>query len=362
MNKKSLGVGVVGSGRIGTLRANLVSHHPSLEFLAVSDIDQDRAKELGDQVGAQLATGKNEEVIEHPDVTTVIVSTPEHDHADSIIHALELGKPVLVEKPISLTLEDADRILSVAERTGTELRVGYAQRFKRRYQMAKEQIIQGRLGEILAGTGRTCNTRAQGLQILKRSPHATPVLDVLTYWVDMTCWFMEGHRPVEVVARGNGKIYKELGYSANDVTWSIVTFDNGAVMNLGVFYALPAKYPALGQSVRLEIYGTDGVLMLDEDHKDEMLYTDKGIPHTYIPDHYINTAFLSSTTPGDWAAGDYWGPLGDETRSWLDHVINGRPTTHATAEDARQTLEVTIAIELSSKTGEAVHLPLGEGH
>ena len=108
MSKKSLGVGVVGSGRIGTLRANLVSHHPSLEFLAVSDIDQDRAKELGEQVGAQLATGKNEEVIEHPDVTTVIVSTPEHDHADSIIHALELGKPVLVEKPISLTLEDSD--------------------------------------------------------------------------------------------------------------------------------------------------------------------------------------------------------------------------------------------------------------
>ena len=53
MNKKSLGVGVVGSGRIGTLRANLVSHHPSLEFLAVSDIDLDRAKELGGQVGAQ---------------------------------------------------------------------------------------------------------------------------------------------------------------------------------------------------------------------------------------------------------------------------------------------------------------------
>ena len=162
MDKKALGVGVVGSGRIGTLRANLVSHHPSLEFLAVSDIDHDRAKDLGERVGAQLATGRNEEVIEHPDVTTVIVSTPEHDHADSIIHALELGKPVLVEKPISLTLEDADRILSVAERTGTELRVGYAQRFKRRYQMAKEQIIQGRLGEILAGTGRTCNTRAQG--------------------------------------------------------------------------------------------------------------------------------------------------------------------------------------------------------
>ncbi len=361
MQKKDIGVAVVGAGRIGTLRANLISTHPGVRFLAVSDLEAARAQKLSESVGAQVHSADNLEVISHPDVDAVVVSTPEHDHAEAIIQALELGKPVLVEKPITLTLEDADRVIAAAERTGAELRVGYAQRFKRRYMLAKEQIEEGRLGRIIAATGRTCNTRAQGMQILQRSAHATPVLDVLTYWVDMACWFLEGRRPVEVVARGHGVIYKAAGYEVDDVTWAIITFDDGAIVNLGVFYALPEKYPALGQSVRLEIYGTDGVLMLDEDHKDELLYTDKGIPHAYIPGHSVNMAFLSSTTPGDWALGDYWGPLLDETRSWLDHLVTGRPCHLATAEQARQTLEVTIAIEKSARTREAVKLPLGEG-
>ncbi len=362
MKRKELGIAVVGSGRIGSLRARLAARHPSVRFLAVSDLDPARAGALGEEAGAQLASGDNLEIIRRPEVDAVIVSTPEHDHARPIIQALELGKPVLVEKPIALTLEDADRILAAAGRSGAELRVGYAQRFKRRYLLAKEQILQGRLGRVLGGSGRTCNTRAQGFQILQRSPHATPVLDVLTYWVDMVCWFLEGNRPVEAVARGHGVIYKEAGYAADDMTWALLTFEDGAVVNLGVYYALPEKYPTLGQSVRLEIYGTDGVLMLDDDHKDELLYTDRGIPHAYIPGHQVNMAFLSSTTPGDWALGDYWGPLADETRAWLDHLATGRPCALATAEEARQTLEVTLAIEQSARTGEAVRLPLGEGN
>jgi predicted dehydrogenase len=64
-------------------------------------------------------------------------------------------------------------------------------------------------------------------------------MDVLTYYVDMACWYLEGIRPVEVVARGNARIFKEMGYSAHDVTWAIITYENGAVVNLGICYALP---------------------------------------------------------------------------------------------------------------------------
>ena len=59
-----------------------------------------------------------------------------------------------MEKPIALTLADADRIIAKSEQTGTPLHVGYAQRFKRRYLSAKDQILEGRLGEITALTGR----------------------------------------------------------------------------------------------------------------------------------------------------------------------------------------------------------------
>jgi len=109
--------------------------------------------------------------------------------------------------------------------------------------LAKEQIREGRLGQILGATARVYNSRAQMFEILKRSPHATPITDVLTYYVDMACWFLEGNRPSKSFARGQSKIFRELGYEAQDVTWTILTFEDGAVVNLGVCYVLPAQYP-----------------------------------------------------------------------------------------------------------------------
>jgi hypothetical protein len=55
-----------------------------------------------------------------------------------------------------------------------------------------------------------------------------------------------GRRPVEVIARGQSGIFKQAGYSADDVTWAIVTMDDGAVLSLGISYALPSRYPTLG--------------------------------------------------------------------------------------------------------------------
>ncbi|MCH6545399.1 MAG: Gfo/Idh/MocA family oxidoreductase [Deltaproteobacteria bacterium] len=82
MNRQNLGVAIVGSGRIGTLRANMASRHPSVRFLAVSDKDAERAGLLAESVSADLASSDNDVVISHPEVTAVVVSTPEHDHTD----------------------------------------------------------------------------------------------------------------------------------------------------------------------------------------------------------------------------------------------------------------------------------------
>src|SRR6478752_7404803 len=358
MKRKELGVAVVGSGRIGGLRAHLAARHPAVRFLAVSDRDPARARALAGETGADFHSGDNFEVLARPEVDAVFVSTPEGEHAEPVRAALELGKAVLVEKPIALTLEDADAILGTLERTGGSLRVGYSRRFKECFLRAKEQMLHARLGTVVGGTARVYNSRAQAFAILGRDPHATPVLDVLTYYVDLMCWFLEGNPPVEVVARGQRGIFKAAGYGAHDVTWAIVTLADGAVINLGVSYALPARYPTLGQSDRLELLGSEGTMIIDDDHMDHLLYSEKGIPHAYVPDHAVNMAFLGSNTAGDWAVGDFWGPLGNETRAWLDHLATGAPTIHTTPEQARINLETTIAIERAAASGRTVRLPL----
>jgi hypothetical protein len=70
----------------------------------------------------------------------------------------------------------------------------------------------------------------------------------------------------------------------------------------------------------------------------------------------VNLAFLGSNSAGDWAVGDFWGPLGNETRAWLDFLSTGRPSVHATPEQAILNLRTTYAIERAVATGQAVRL------
>ncbi|HSQ05437.1 MAG TPA: Gfo/Idh/MocA family oxidoreductase, partial [Burkholderiales bacterium] len=220
MQRERVGLAVIGSGRIGTLRARLAAGHPSVEFIAVSDLEAGRARTLAEKVGAQFHSDDNDAVIERPEVNAVIVSTSEGEHVRPILKAIELGKRVLVEKPLALTLADADAVLQAIAKTGADVRVGYSRRYKERYLIAKEQIVQGRVGELVGGAARLFNSRSQALAVLKRNPHATPIVDALTYYVDLMNWLFEGKRLAEVYARGQMGVLKRAGHDIADVSYA----------------------------------------------------------------------------------------------------------------------------------------------
>ena len=355
---KEIGLAIVGSGRIGTLRAKLAAGHPSVRFIAVSDADPAKARKLAETVGAKVHSGDNAAVIAQPEVNAVIVSTSEGEHVAPILAAIERGLPVLVEKPLALSLADADQVLRAIKKRSANVRIAYSRRYKERYLIAKEQILQGRIGTVTGGAARLYNSRSQAFALLKRDPHATPVVDALTYYVDLMNWFFEGRRIVEIYSRGQTGVLKQAGHDVPDVSFAVFTYDDGSIANLGISYALPEKYPALGHAARVELIGTEGVMLLDDDHTDQLMYSEKGVPHVYLPDHNVNMVFLQSGTPGDWALGEFWGPIANETRAWLDHLALGKPCQLATPHEARATLEATLAIEYSMATGGAVTLPL----
>jgi predicted dehydrogenase len=356
--RRELGVAVIGCGRIGTLRAVMASRHPAVRSIALADRDPTRARELAERVGAQVHSGDSREIMSRPEVNAVIVSTIEVEHTQPVLQALELGKPVLVEKPIALDLATADRIIAAADEAGASLHVGFSRRFKKRYLLAKEQLVQGRLGKVVGAAARVYNIRSQGMQTLARLPKESSSISGLTYYVDVINWLLAGNPPTEVYARAQGGIFRDKGYNTNDVTWAILTHADGAVVNLGVCYALPEQYPALGHAARVELLGSAGVMLLDDDHTDQIMYTEQGFPHVYIPEHVVNMVLLGSGTPGDWALGEFWGPVATETRAWLDHLSAGTQCLLATPREARATLEVGLAIGESLKRRAPVRLPL----
>jgi len=355
MNRNSIGLAVIGAGKIGTLRATLAAAHPGVDYLAVADVDGEKARTLAERCGAQRWSADNDAIIADPQVDAVIVSTSEQAHTGPVVAALALGKPVLVEKPLALDLATADRLLAAA--AGRSLHVGFSRRFKKRYLLAKEQLRHGRLGELTGATMRLYNIRSQALHSLKRLPDNSPVSG-LTYYLDLANWLFAGNPVVEVIARGKKGVLQAAGHNTTDLAHAILTCRDGAVIALSVSYALPRGYPALGHAARVEVLGAEGVMLLDDDHTDRILYTDRGVGHVYIPGHDVNMAFMGSGTPGDWALDAFWGPVATETRNWLDHLTAGTPCLLATGEDARTTLEVGLAMERSLASGAAVRLPL----
>ncbi len=353
MVKRSIGVGLIGAGRIGRHRARLAAEHAGVAHLAIVDVDPAAAERVATEVQADRWSTDAASMVDSPDIDAIIVSTHEAGHTDPLLMAVATGKPTLVEKPITLAIDDADRVLAAVEASGSELLVAYSMRYAQRYAVAKQELSAGKIGGLVGGLARCYDTLAVGRAILGRSPDASPVMDILTYLVDVIGWYHPTAAPVEVTARANGSILRAEGHDVDDLTFAIVTYDDGSVFNLGTSYSLPAGYPISGLAVRIELLGTEGVLLVTEDHGDQQLYSEQGYDNAYV-DQHLKLAYLGSRTSGEWAMGRMFGRVADETRAWLDHLTVGSPCHLTTATEARTTLAVTLAIDESASTGKPV--------
>ena len=248
---KTTGVAVIGAGGIGTLRAHSCAQFPQVDYLAICDIVPEKLDRLAESVRADVATEKYEVAIRDERVGAVIVSSDEEFHHGPAALAAELGKPVLIEKPFVLNLDEADDILAKADASGAEIFVGYTQRYRRRFLLAKQAAFAGQLGDIVMALGKIYVTRAVGEAVAKRSPNTTPSINTLTYMVDLILWYMEGKKPVEVYARSASFVFKK--YNRDDFQWMIVTFDDGSVATLGTSWLQPHHWPAYTATMEIDL-------------------------------------------------------------------------------------------------------------
>ena len=340
---------------MGTHRARLAAEHPGVEYIRVSDISADTAGQLGALIGTDRYGDDPHEVVDDPRVDAVIVSTPEDAHVDAALAAIAAGKPVLVEKPLSLEIPGGSKMVSEALAAGVDLRVGYSARYLQKYFISRDQVRQGQFGQVVGGWSRVYSTQAQGLAILERSVFATPVMDVMTYLVDLVGWYLgDGVVPVEAVARGNGVVFRQHGFDVDDVTSATLTYSDGSVFGFDICYMLPMAFPTTGQSIRFEMFGSQGALLIDDDHRDQILYSENGYQNAYVTKQEVNLVFLGSRTSGEWAQGKMFGRIADETRAWLDYLTMGTPCHLTTGPEALVTLAATLAIEEASRTSETV--------
>lgn len=314
-----LGVGIIGAGRIGTSHAELLACHvPGARLVAVAD-PHGSAAELARRLGARPFTDA-EALIDDPTVEAVVVAASSEAHADLVIACAQAGKPVFCEKPMALTLADADRALAAVAQAGTIVQVGFNRRFNSGFRAAHDTVASGAVGEVQLLRSLT---RDPGLANPGAVPPWTVFLLTLIHDFDALLWLNPGAGPVEVYATADALIapaYKDAGLL--DTAVAIVTFDNGA---RGVAEA--SFSAAYGYDVRAEVFGSKGMVTAGNGARSSaVLYTAAGLQQ-------------------DTARGDvelmreaYRG----EFVEFVAAVVEGRQP-YVTGSDARRALAVALA-------------------
>jgi predicted dehydrogenase len=357
---KRIGLAIIGAGRVGLIRGLVAARHAQVDWIGIAETKPERAKLVADAVGADFVTNDYRELLNRSEVTAVIVSTDEHLHVDPILAACEHGYSLMIEKPLATELSDSERVLAAIQAAGVDAVVGYTQRFRRRWLAAKEKVSTGQLGDVTLVSSRAFMNRLVAIDNYKRTDHPeriSPMVISGTHALDIVMWMMEKKTAVEVYAKS---INKALGpdWKGIDATAGVITFSDGSIYQATISWALPIVWPGAVYSLDVGIVGTEGVLTIDDTHRDIVLATSKSQSEGYNPDETRRVDFMGSYPPGDIALGELRGPMRDETESWLNRVALGVPTQHATAAEAHNRLMLTKAFDLSARLGKPVSLPI----
>ena len=355
-----IGLAIIGAGRIGLIRGEIAAKHPSVGWIGVAETRADRGKEVAERIGADFCTTDYRELLARPEVTAAVISTDEHLHVDPILAAVERGIDLLIEKPLATDLGDSARVLRAIEQSGIDAVVGYTQRFRRRFLVAKEKVRTGQLGDVTLVTSRAFMNRLVALDNYTRTDRPeqiSPMVISGTHALDIVMWLLEGKTPVEVYARSVDRV---LGpkHKGIDATAGMITMADGTLYHLNISWALPVVWPGSVYSLEIGIVGTEGVLTIDDTHRDMVLATTIPQPAGYTPGTARSVDFLTSYPPGDIALGELRGPMREETNSWLSRLAPGHPTPHATAAEAHNRLMLTKAMDLSARRKCPVPLPI----
>lgn len=357
---KGIGLAIIGAGRVGLFRGEVAARHPAVEWIGIAEINPERGKMVAEKVGADFLTTDYRELLSRPEVNAVIIATDEHLHVAPIMAAVERGLPMLIEKPLATDLAESARVLHAIESAGIDAVVGYTQRFRRKWLSAKEKVRTGALGDVTLVTSRAFMNRLVAIDNYKRTDDPSTISPMVisgTHALDIVMWYMEAKTPVEVYARSVDKV---LGpeYGGIDATAGMIMFSDGSVYHLNISWALPVTWPGAVYSLEVGINGTDGVITIDDTHRDIVMAVSSPQAEGYAPDKSRLVDFLGSYPPGDMALGELRGPMREETDSWLSRVSLGLPTQAATAAEAHRNLMLTKALDLSAKLKKPVQLPL----
>ena len=325
-------VAVIGLGNFGTVHLDCLANLPDVEVISVVSRSVERASEMANKYQVPTYFTDWDTMLDSVEVDAVHVVTEDHRHLMPTMAALQAGKHVFVEKPISHDLDQARQMIKEASDRDLILMVGHILRFNPDYVGIKEQIAAGKLGKVAYLYARR-NMRRSAQE---RYGYVPFVFRTAIHDIDVALWYLES-KPVEVYAQARSFAGKD-----NDVYWGMISFENGALAITETCWLLPKGSPA-ALDVALEVMGTEGVAFIQAPAANSAYWYNDGVQ-----------ALEAKSRPK--LHGRTIGPLRDEIGYFVSCVAEGRKPEVIKPEDALRALEVSLALLKSARDGSPVRL------
>lgn len=346
---KKVKIGVIGAGSISEMHFNGYEKNPYAEIFAVCDVNEERAKEKAGLYKATKHYSDYRELLLDKEIDAVSICTWNHSHAEISIAALKAGKHVLVEKPLTTSVEKALEIEKAVKESGKLLQVGFVRRYASNTKILKSFIDAGDLGSIYYAKA-SCLRRLGnpgGWFSDKSRSGGGPLIDIGVHVIDL-CWYLMGRPKVKSIT---GNTYRKLGnrshiqnlsfYQAadydsskndvEDMTNALVRFENGASLFVDVSFTLHAKK----DETQVKLYGDKGGAEIEPE------------PHIVSEKH--NT-ILNVTPQVDYLTFNFTQAFQSEIDHFIECITENKETI-SPVQDGVEIMKILCGIYESSEKG-----------
>lgn len=305
---------------MGKLHSHNLMRIPDTEIAWVTDVNPEVGERLAKEIGCSFVKDWEKKLDE---LDAVVVCTPPFAHCREIVRSAQAGKHIFVEKPLAITMRQADRIVEEVKKNDVQLMVGYVLRFFPSFRAFKEILVSGRVGELLV----VWINRMGGLPgtpwLLDPKKSGGMTVEFNSHDVDFLCWL--GGKPSTIYGK-TLKSRPDLGIEDN--VWGIFTFSQGIGV-LGSSWSNPLGFSAIG------LIGTKGVAIMKEDNRVILKEMDKEAEE--VP--------LSKDAD----------PYYEELVYFVNCIKEGKPV-EIDAEVGKLVLQSCLSVQRSSEMGRIINL------
>jgi myo-inositol 2-dehydrogenase / D-chiro-inositol 1-dehydrogenase len=340
VTRARLRVGIVGLGRLGRRHAeNLAQRVPRAELVAACSPVAEELTWARESLGVERVYGDYGALLADTAVDAAFLVTPTSLHAEQIVLALQAGKHVFCEKPLSLDLADCQRVAAqAAKHPQLKVMVGYGRRFDPSYRDAYDKIQAGSIGTPFLVRSQNLDMNDPSGFFVRFAPTSGGIfLDCTVHDIDLARWLLGNPQPVRVFATGVIAMHEGLR-EFGDVDNGVATceFSGG---KMACFYA--SRTMAHGHETLTEIFGTAGRLTVGQNPRRNRvdIADGHGVRNECTPTFYerFEEAFLH------------------ETNHFVDAVLDNRAPA-LTLHDATEATRIALALRESLQTRRVVEL------